>query len=72
MRWTIGDVTITQVRETLQVLPGNGLLPDLEPAVVSANRDWLHPHFVDDEDRLLLSIHAQVLESQRRTIVVDT
>lgn len=72
MRWNIGDVRVTQVRETLQVLPGNGLLPDLEPAVVAANRDWLHPHFVDDEDRLLLSIHALVLQSQGRTIVVDT
>jgi glyoxylase-like metal-dependent hydrolase (beta-lactamase superfamily II) len=71
-RWQVGDVRITQVRETLQVLPGQGLLPDLEPEVVARHRAWLHPHFVDDADQLLLSIHALVLESQGRVILVDT
>jgi glyoxylase-like metal-dependent hydrolase (beta-lactamase superfamily II) len=33
---------------------------------------WLKPHFVNDEGRLLMSIHAFVVESQGRCIVVDT
>jgi glyoxylase-like metal-dependent hydrolase (beta-lactamase superfamily II) len=72
MQWKIGDVTVTQVRESLTALAPQGLIPDAEPAVLEANASWLRPHFVDDDGNLTLSIHALVVQSQGRTIVVDT
>lgn len=33
---------------------------------------WLAPHFMDDEGRLIMSIHALILETPDRTIIVDT
>jgi glyoxylase-like metal-dependent hydrolase (beta-lactamase superfamily II) len=72
MDWKVGNVRITQVRESLTAVPREGLLPDSDPAVFEANQDWLRPHFVNDDGSLALSIHALVLESQGETIVVDT
>ena len=68
----IGNVKVTLVREVAMALPFTQLLPDYEPAVVEANRQWLAPNFIDDEGNLLLSMHALVLEAQGRTIIVDT
>ena len=33
---------------------------------------WLSPYFMDDEGRLIMSIHALVLETPDRRIIVDT
>lgn len=33
---------------------------------------WLAPHFMDDEGRLIMSIHALILETPDVTIIVDT
>ncbi|TML18895.1 MAG: MBL fold metallo-hydrolase [Actinobacteria bacterium] len=40
--------------------------------VIAANADWLKPHFVDDDGMMPLSIHALVVKSMGKTIVVDT
>ena len=34
--------------------------------------DWLAPHFMDPEGRLIMSIHALILEMGDRRIMVDT
>lgn len=73
MRWQIGEVTVTMVREITTVVDGAGMFPDhFDPAAVTDNAAWLRPHFVDDDAMLSLSIHALVVQSQGRTIVVDT
>jgi glyoxylase-like metal-dependent hydrolase (beta-lactamase superfamily II) len=71
LTWRIGDVTVTRIVE-LEVTGGSRfILPD-------ATRDavlpiaWLRPHFADDEGRLRMSIHALVVETPTRRIVVDT
>ncbi|MBI1179707.1 MAG: MBL fold metallo-hydrolase [Alphaproteobacteria bacterium] len=69
-RWTIGDVTITQVVETtFQGL--EGFLPDATPEAVLP-LDWLRPHFITEEGILRFSIHAFVIDTGRRRIIVDT
>lgn len=68
----VGNVKITLVRETLQGVPAVGMYVDPDTAVFEANADWLKPHFMDDSGDLPLSIHALVLESRGRTVMVDT
>ena len=72
MNWTIGDVRVTLVREMALWIPFEALIPEPDRAVIEANRSWLSPHFLDDEGNMSLSMHALVVESQGRVIVVDT
>lgn len=69
--WQVGEVKITRVVE-MEVTGGSKfILPD-------ATRDackpieWLRPHFMDAEGNLIMSIHALVVETPNRRIVVDT
>jgi glyoxylase-like metal-dependent hydrolase (beta-lactamase superfamily II) len=71
LRWTVGDVTITRVVELVGVWPVHDLLPELGEADLAAI-SWLRPAFIDDANRLLLSVHMLVVRSQGRTIAVDT
>ncbi len=72
MRWKIGDVTVTKVVELEQELPLGGLLPSATPESLKSHSHWLMPHFIDDEGMTDLSIHAFVIESNDRRIIVDT
>ena len=69
-KWRIGDVRITQIVELTTASLGPHLLPQATPEVLAAI-PWMMP-FTDDADRLLLSIHALVIECEGQTIVVDT
>lgn len=68
--WQIGDVRVTQIVELTTASLGPHLLPQATPDIIS-QVPWLHP-FTDDQHRLVLSMHALVLESQGQTIMVDT
>jgi glyoxylase-like metal-dependent hydrolase (beta-lactamase superfamily II) len=70
-RWKIGDVTITRVIE-LEMSGGTRfILPDaLRDAVKPIG--WLRPHFADEAGNLIMSIHALVVETRDRRILVDT
>jgi glyoxylase-like metal-dependent hydrolase (beta-lactamase superfamily II) len=72
LQWTVGDVTVTRIVESVAPVPPNGLLPTSTPEGIERNRSWLYPHFLDDDGNLVLSIHALCVESQGRKIVVDT
>ena len=69
-KWTVGDVRITQVVELTTASLGKHLLPQATPARMAAI-PWMAP-FLDDEHRLVLSMHALVIECQGQTIMVDT
>ena len=71
-RWKIGEVSITRVIESEGPWDGTLLLPEATAANVRKERDWLHPTFTDDAGRLRMSIHAFVIESRGKRIVVDT
>lgn len=70
LKWQIGDVTVTQIVELTTASLGPHLLPQATPEILGAI-DWMRP-FVDEDSRLVLSMHSLVVESQGQTIVVDT
>ena len=68
--WKIGDVTITQIVETtFQGL--EDFLPDATPEKILPI-EWLRPDFVTPEGVLKFSIHALIIETPNRRIIVDT
>jgi hypothetical protein len=70
-RWKIGDVTITRVIELEMTGGTRFILPDaLRDAVKPIA--WLRPHFADEAGNLVMSIHALVVETKDRRILVDT
>ena len=72
LHWTIGDVTITRVVESVANIPATGLLPSASDDVIASHASWLRPHFVDDDGNLVLSIHAFGIVAGDRRIIVDT
>jgi len=71
MKWRIGDVTITKVVELEMTGGSRFLLPQATPEAV-APMQWLVPHFADERGRLKMSIHALIVETTTKRIVVDT
>jgi glyoxylase-like metal-dependent hydrolase (beta-lactamase superfamily II) len=66
----VGDVKITQIVElTFQGL--DAFLPDATPEAVLPI-EWLRPDFVTAEGVLKFSIHALVIDTGSRRIIVDT
>ncbi len=70
-QWQVGDVKITRVVE-MEVAGGTKfILPD---ATRDACRpiDWMAPHFMDVDGNLIMSVHALVVDTGKRRIIVDT
>lgn len=72
MVWTIGDVRITKVIEMEQHVELAGMIPAATIEALEPHAEWLRPHFLDHEGGSNLSIHAFVIESGGRRILVDT
>jgi glyoxylase-like metal-dependent hydrolase (beta-lactamase superfamily II) len=72
LQWNIGDVTITRVVESVTSISSAGLLPSASDDVIASHASWLRPHFVDDDGKLVLSIHAFGITVGDRKIIVDT
>ncbi|MDA1074597.1 MAG: MBL fold metallo-hydrolase [Proteobacteria bacterium] len=70
-QWQVGNIKITRVVE-MQVAGGSRfILPDAtREACLSI--DWMQPHFMDVDGNLIMSIHALVVDTGERRIVVDT
>jgi glyoxylase-like metal-dependent hydrolase (beta-lactamase superfamily II) len=71
-RWQIGQVQISQIVELGPMVTSPKFLFSNPPPDLVSRNAWLKPHFANDENRLILSIHCFVIESQGRRIVVDT
>jgi len=71
MQWTVGKVRITQVAESRMTGSTRFILPQAGPDEVKA-LPWLIPDFANEEGRLKMSIHALVVETPTRRIIVDT
>ena len=71
LRWRVGAVKITHIVESCGSSPPTFLFANLSAEEVRSHA-WLRPHFATAEGRLIASIHAFVVESRGRTIVVDT
>lgn len=70
-QWRIGDVTVTRVVE-MEVTGGSRfLLPEATPEAVQPI-SWLQPHFANAQGKLIMSIHALIIDTDERRIIVDT
>lgn len=70
-RWKIGDVTITKIVES-EIEGGlDGLIPKATREAVLPLA-WMKPHFMTNDGALKISIHALVVETPSRRILVDT
>ena len=73
MQWKIGDVTITKITEIQSTEKAIWIVPDLTAEnLARPELAWCKPHFARDDGKVHLSVHALVIESQGRRIVVDT
>ena len=78
LRCRVGDVTVTRIAESGGA--STPLFASVSPSFLFSNlskdavqsQAWLKPHFATAEGRLIASIHAFVVESRGKTIVVDT
>jgi glyoxylase-like metal-dependent hydrolase (beta-lactamase superfamily II) len=70
-KWNIGNVTVTQIVELVAPTAVGFMFSGVTKADLMAI-DWLKPHFVTERGHLLMSIHALLLESDGRRIIVDT
>jgi glyoxylase-like metal-dependent hydrolase (beta-lactamase superfamily II) len=64
-------VTITKLTEIEVASKATWILPDLT-AENLATISWVRPHFAKADGEVIMSIHALVIESQGRRIIVDT
>jgi len=71
MKWRVWAVTITKIVE-LEVTGGSRFLLPQATYDEVLPIDWLRPHFADQHGRLKMSIHALVVETRDRRIIVDT
>ncbi|ROZ68737.1 MBL fold metallo-hydrolase [Ramlibacter sp. WS9] len=71
--WRVGDITITRLVEVQATMPGgpDGPLPDATPDKVMKMR-WLYPAFADALGLLKMSVHALLIQTPDKRIVVDT
>ena len=70
-RWRIGSAMISRIVEIEGPSPGTFLFADATPERLLQHA-WLKPNFLTEDGRTLGAIHAFVVESQGKTIVVDT
>jgi len=70
-RWKVGDATITKLVELETTGSITWILPDAKPERIR-QVPWLVPHFADETGRARLSVHALVIETGGRRILVDT
>jgi glyoxylase-like metal-dependent hydrolase (beta-lactamase superfamily II) len=71
IKWRIGRVTVTKIVE-LEVTGGSRFILPQATYDEILPIQWLQPHFADERGRLKMSIHALVVETPDRRIIVDT
>jgi glyoxylase-like metal-dependent hydrolase (beta-lactamase superfamily II) len=71
LQWPIGDVKVTRIVEIEAIGGTRFVLPQATPEVIQGI-GWLQPHFADERGKLKMSIHALVVETPTRRILVDT
>jgi glyoxylase-like metal-dependent hydrolase (beta-lactamase superfamily II) len=70
-RWKIGDVTITRVVEMETISKATFVLKDGSPENIRSV-PWLRPCFANADGKVIMSVHAFVIESPGHRMVVDT
>ena len=70
-QWQIGDVKITRIIEMETTGGSRFILPDATRDACQAI-EWMQPHFMDEQGNLIMSVHALVIDTGTRRILVDT
>jgi len=70
-KWRVGKVTVTKIVE-MEVTGGSRFILPQATYDEILPITWLQPHFADERGRLKMSIHALVVETPDRRILVDT
>lgn len=69
--WQIGDIKVTRIMELELTGGGSFILPDATPEALEPY-EWMKPHFVSPEGELVMSVHALIVDTGDRRIIVDT
>ena len=69
---TVGRLRVSAVVETAGPTRATWLFPETTAEALDRHRDWLAPHFLDAEHRLLQSVHTFVVRTPDLTVLVDT
>ncbi len=72
MQWMVGEAKITRLVEAWMQIPLGDLLGGLPGSIIDTHRDWLAPHFIDEQNRYKLVFQAFVIEVGALRVVVDT
>ena len=70
-QWQVGDVRITRVVELEMAGGTRFILPDATREAC-LELSWMRPHFMDEAGNLIMSVHALVVDTGQRRILVDT
>ena len=70
-QWQVGNVKITRVIE-MEIAGGTKFILPQATRDEVRKINWLAPHFADKEGNLIMSIHALVVETPTRKMIVDT
>lgn len=70
-QWQIGDVKITRIVE-MEVTGGTKFILPTATREACLPIDWMQPNFMDADGNLIMSIHALIVDTGERRIIVDT
>ena len=56
LRWKIGDVEIIRIAESTSPFPPEFLMVQATAERIASYASWLKPHFIDDDDNMLIFI----------------
>ena len=68
----VGRFHVGAVVETTGPTRPTWLFPAATPEALAPHREWLAPHFLDADGRLLQSVHTFVVQTPDLTVLVDT
>lgn len=69
--WHIGSVKVTRIVE-MEISGGTKFILPTATREACLEHDWMQPHFMDEQGNLIMSIHALVIDTGSRRIIVDT
>jgi glyoxylase-like metal-dependent hydrolase (beta-lactamase superfamily II) len=69
--WQVGDVKITRIAEADDFALDPEFIFQMKADAIR-QQEWLLPHFITPKGELIVSIHAFVIDTGQRRVVVDT
>ena len=70
-QWKIGDVLVTRIVE-MEVAGGTKFILPEATREACLPIGWMQPNFMDSEGNLIMSIHALIIDTGEKRIIVDT